>query len=429
MSLVGVVLVAALMSAAPGVTSAGGENPALEDEPHSGDSDSSEDGDEIPLTPLEVPPAPPRPPPPDIRTNPAYWSKGGWRELRWGMGPADAFSRMGSAVYANWIPWAAKAADPIAGRMFFRFRDPKLNEVNDLLELRFGERGLTAVTLQRDGDAAVQTERFAEATPHFESVLKKLSLKHGKPRCSEFVDGRTCEWRAESVRIQLRLAATYANLAEDERFTGVFLEYADPAEPSGDAARVAKKEVSVRTHPRTWSDLRLKQIRLGMGTGDVIDRILGRRVWNRLVDGQVARCAFACKRRNDTSVYCEVKEECAALDADAGGVNVRTLTFNAAGRLRSAEFAMEGRDRSKLERELHDLTRDLMRQISPSAVRAQKQDSVFAEDEVSHVSAYILPARFGAHTLVIQLSTKKYDRAPDRKSPRPKRHSPPVKEI
>jgi hypothetical protein len=420
MSIFSVVLLAALLSAAPENEAADGSSPAINDETRLSEADI----DKSPAAPDEIPVAPPRPPPPDIHTNPAYWSKGGWRELRWGMGPGDAFSRMDNAAYANWIPWASKAADPIAGTMFFRFRDPTLSEVNDLLELRFGERGLAGVTLQRD-----ETGLLAEAAPHFDSALKKLSSKHGEPNCFEFVDGKTCEWRAKSVRIQLRLAATYANLAEDERLTNLFLEYFDAGVPSRDDARITKKDVSVRTDPRTWSDLRIKQIRLGMGLGDIIDRVLGKRVWNRPVNGGFATCVFACKRSGTASINCEVREGCAVLDGDAGGLSVRNLSFNAEGRLCSAGFELEDRDRSRLEHQFQDVVPGLMRQFSSRAVRAVKQDSAFVEDDVSHLSAHILRGPRGADSLVIRLSTKVYDRAPDRKPAQLKRRPAGMKDI
>jgi hypothetical protein len=310
-----------------------------------------------------------------------FWAHGGWRGLRWGMGPRDALDQLTGIRTVRWATKEVRGRpDPNVGELFVTLTDEDVQK-GIHTTLSFGDAGLERIT---QGGFAGDANKGPEAEVPFQTTKRALVASHGRPTCTVFVDGRTCEWKANGSRIQVRLRAVYGDLLKnpEEWFYDVTLEYADPRARNRDEDRLREADLKMRTNPRTWSGVGVNGIRLGMGLGDALDRV-------RATPDPLGR-GFSCKRQASDDYRCE-KGWSSTVSAD---IVLHELSFSAAGRLSYASFEMHARSREDALARFVELRETLAPQFTSwSKLSYVKEDAFHFEDDFASASAHILTIR------------------------------------
>ncbi len=316
---------------------------------------------------------------PSHQTNPAFWARGGWRDLRWGMGPGDVAERLKKSPGLRSLLWTSVTelsrrdplrgvgvekwwegpGNPHAGELIAYLPDQLLGW-EGIARLRFGQAGLQSVTLDNVAGGETKNATAEGVVGRFERIRRSLTAIAGKPSCRTYADGRVCEWRAGAVRTQLRLfngwGVVVGNLvAPLDRLPTTALAYEDPRSPDSQTRRLTQSDISARTDPAKWSPLGIDDVRLGMGLGDVLSLLKERSAsleCDRPEKGRIrcrGGCVFMCAKSSEKEIRCDVQEGCALTRS---GFLLRELAFAGSGILSSVEFSLEGSSRERIAKVL-----------------------------------------------------------------------------
>src|SRR6266851_2020350 len=198
---------------------------------------------------------------PTTKTLPSAWSRNGWKDFRWGMGPGDVIVRTGaeSDDESRWdfMPYETSV-----------FRAPRKAMVSgEAVNTTFYFKGAGLVGVHLTLSCSKEDEQLpslgrCESWAHRQTA--EFNKHAGRALCTKDGQNECCIWE-HSRHLWVKL-----EVHRDDTFIWAGLTFDDPG---SHPARVDGTQLRATTTSKTWSQYGWNVFRWGMGVGDVRKRL------------------------------------------------------------------------------------------------------------------------------------------------------------